>query len=387
VKILKVIDNIDEETGGGATERTRQLSIQFSRLGHEVKILTTAFNFSKEKKNELENEKLKIIALPILISRFYIPFPFLFRIRDLVREAEIIHIVSHWSVISLMTYFFIRLYKKKYSVSPLGALTIFGRSRFLKRIYNIFIGRKIIQNASACIVATLNETPEFKKLGIEESNLIHIPNGINQEDYELKGDSEFRQRLGISDSSFILFIGRLNNIKGPDLLLEAFCQVKDRYSDLQLVYIGPDEGLISSLEKRAKDYNIENRVHFLGFVSREDKSRLINQCHFLTVPSRREAMSIVVLEAGIVGRPALITDQCGFQELEIAEGGLIVPASIEGIRNGIEGMMNMGEEINNLGLNLKELVSKNYLWSSTAKRSISVFKALVDDEIIKQIKA
>ena len=112
MKILQVIDNIDEETGGGATERTRQLSIQFSRLGHEVKILTTAFNFSEEKKNELENEKLKIIALPILISRFYIPFPFLFRIRDLVREAEIIHIVSHWSVISLMTYFFLFLKEK-----------------------------------------------------------------------------------------------------------------------------------------------------------------------------------------------------------------------------------------------------------------------------------
>ena len=143
---------------------------------------------------------------------------------------------------------------------------------------------------------------------------------------------------------------------------------------------------MTSLEKLAKDHKIENRVHFLGFVSREDKSRLINQCHFLTVPSRREAMSIVVLEAGIVGRPALITDQCGFQELEIAKGGLIVPASIEGIRNGIEGMMSMGKEINNLGLNLQELVSKNYLWSSTAKRSISVFKALIDSETLEQPK-
>ena len=376
MKILHVIENMDEETGGGATERTRQLSIHFAKLGHDVTILSTSFNLSEGQKDKLALEKIEIADLPLIYARFYIPFPFFGKIRKLVKEADIIHLVSHWTLISLMTYVFVRLYKKKYTVSPLGALPIYGRSRFLKRVYNFLFGKRIMQNASFCIVATLNETPAFINLGIDESRIIHIPNGINEEDYKLKGDKEFRASLGLDDSPFILFIGRLNHIKGPDLLLKAFNEVKDIFPDLQLVYIGPDEGLLNSLEDYADSNSIKDRVHFLGFISREDKSRLIDECYFLAVPSRQEAMSIVVLEAGVAGKPALITDQCGFDELGKVNGGLIVPASIEGLSEGVERMMNFGQEINKLGANLHKLVTKDYLWSSASKKYISVFEGL-----------
>ena len=376
MKILNVIENMDESSGGGATERTRQLSIHFARLGHDVTILTTSFRLSKSAQEQLH--PIKIVALPILLKRFYIPWPSFLKVRDAVRNAEIIHIVSHWSLVSLIAYFFIRLYKKKYTVSPLGALPIYGRSKFIKRAYNYFFGKKIIQNASLSIVATLNETPAFTDLNVNKEKIIHIPNGINEEDYMIKADSDFRNRFGLSDKPFILFMGRLNRIKGPDLLLKAFNNVKDMFPDLHLVYIGPDEGLLESLENYTYLNGIEERVHFLGYISREDKSRIINEAHFLTVPSRKEAMSIVVLEAGIAAKPALITDQCGFEELEEVNGGYIVTPTVDGLTNGIKDMINIDNEINALGSNLKMLVSKNYLWSSAAKRHISVFKELID---------
>ena len=236
---------------------------------------------------------------------------------------------------------------------------------------------ELSKNASYCIVATLNEAPAFKNLNIDESKILHIPNGINQEDYTLEGNKEFRASLGLGDSPFILFMGRLNLIKGPDLLLKAFKQINDIFPDLQLVYIGPDQGLLYSLEDYADSNLIRDRVHFLGFVSREDKSRLINECMFLTVPSRQEAMSIVALEAGAAAKPALITDQCGFEELGKVNGGLIVPPTIEGLSEGIERMMNFGDEISTLGLNLQHLVSENYLWSSVAKKHILIFEQII----------
>ena len=376
MKILHVIENMDESSGGGATERTRQLSIHFSRLGHDVTILTTSFKLTKSTEEDLY--PIKIIPIPILLKRFYIPRPLFIKVRDAVKAADIIHIVSHWSLLSLMTYLFISFYKKKYTVSPLGALPIYGRSKFIKRMYNYFFGKRIIRNASFCIVATLNETPAFTDLNVDKEKIIHIPNGINEEDYKTKADFDFRKRLGLEGKPFILFMGRLNQIKGPDILLKAFNNIKDLYPDLHLVYIGPDEGLLESLESYSHLNGIGERVHFLGYVSREDKSRLINETYFLTVPSRKEAMSIVVLEAGIAAKPALITDQCGFNEIEQISGGYVVPATVEGLANGIKNMMNIGDQIKGLGLNLKNLVSKNYLWSSAAKKHLSVFEELIN---------
>ena len=69
---------------------------------------------------------------------------------------------------------------EKYTVSPLGALPIYGRSKFIKRAYNYFFGKKIIQNASLSIVATLNETPAFTDLNVNKEKIIHIPNAFRK---------------------------------------------------------------------------------------------------------------------------------------------------------------------------------------------------------------
>ena len=66
------------------------------------------------------------------------------------------------------------------------------------------------------------------------------------------------------------------------------------------------------------------------------------------------------------------------EELEEVNGGYIVTPTVDGLTNGIKDMINIDNEINALGSNLKMLVSKNYLWSSAAKKHISVFKELID---------
>ena len=346
-------------------------------MGHEVSILTTDYELSKSKIKDLG--RIKIIAMPILFRRFYIPRLLFKEIKKAVKNSDIILIVSHWSIINLATYFYARQYKKPYIAHPLGALPIYGRSKTLKYIYNLLLGARIVNHASACIVATMNEAPAFQNFNVTKEKIYHIPNGINEEDYLIKGDEGFRKRLGLKDKSpFILFMGRLNDIKGPDILLHAFNSIKDLYPDLDLVYIGPDEGLMESLKSYAISNEIIDRVHFLGFLSREDKSKLLNESLFLTVPSRKEAMSIVVLEAGAASKPALITDQCGFEELAEVNGGLIVPPTVKGLANGIENMMNIGDEISKLGHNLQALVKKNYLWSSAAKEHLEVYKKVID---------
>ncbi len=374
MRILSVIGNMDEESGGGATERTRQMSIHLSKMGHKVSVLTTDYRLTPASCVALGT--VRLITLPCINARFYVPLPLFGQINEAIKQAEIIHLVNHWTLINAMAFVFARIHKKPYVLSPLGSLPIYGRSSLLKKIFNFLIGKRIIREASACIVATLSESPTLRSFGVDDSRIVHIPNGINAEEYSELGGDDLREKVGVYENPFILFIGRLNHIKGPDLLLEAFRKVKDRFSDIHLVYIGTDEGMLDSLQKMASSGSVLERVHFPGYIGGANKSRIIHSSLFLAVPSRQEAMSIVVLESGISGRPVLITDQCGFDEVEKVNGGLVVPATIDGLAQGLEEMLSQVREIEPMGDRLQQFVRENYLWSSIARQYLTLFEKI-----------
>ena len=66
--------------------------------------------------------------------------------------------------------------------------------------------KRIINGANACVLSTKNEYPSFQLLGVNKSKLNHIPNGINEKDYLFKGDDFIKEKLGLGNNPFILFI-------------------------------------------------------------------------------------------------------------------------------------------------------------------------------------
>ena len=364
-------------TGAGTAERTRQLGHHLSDLGHDVTLLTTNYNLSPS--NIASLGRVKLIAISCLSYRFYLPLPLFWIFNKAVKDADVVHLVSHWSILNAIVYVFLRIHKKPYIISPLGALPIFGRSSLLKKLYNFVVGYAIVRKANMCVVASRDELPALSSYGVDESLATHIPNGINEDDYLDCGISE--KFSALDKYPFILFIGRLNPIKGPDLLLEAFCRVKNSFPDIHLVYMGPDEGMLSSLQKTASECSIIERTHFLGWVTREQKAAILHNSLLLAIPSRQDAMSIVVLESGIVGKPVLITDQCGFDEVANIGGGLVVPATVDGIALGIKELLSHESDLRSMGLNLQKLVQNNFLWSVTANHYVSIFDQVTKNNI------
>ena len=167
-------------------------------------------------------------------------------------------------------------------------------------MYNWIIGRKIIRKAAGHIAITADEISQFQTYGVEREKITIIPNGVNPDDFEDNNVKEFRVKYGLGETPFILFMGRLNPAKGPDLILTAFCNVNEQLASYHLVFAGPDEDMLSCLQRTVSRHQLENRVHFLGYLEGPDKSRAYAAAEFLVIPSRREAMSIVALEAGIV---------------------------------------------------------------------------------------
>jgi glycosyltransferase involved in cell wall biosynthesis len=362
VKILNVIFSLDRVTGGGSVERTVQMSRSLVKAGEDCTILTTDIGLTPERIKELEG--ITIVALPCLSQRFYVPkFDYNY-IQDLVRNADAIHLMSHWSFLNALVYFIARRHNKPYVVCPAGVLLIYGRSRLLKTLYNWVIGRRLIQNAAKHIAITADEIPQFRSYGVSKDSVTIIPNGIDPGEFKDDKVDDFRAKYGLGSVPFILFMGRLDPAKGPDLLLRAFCNARGRLSAYHLVFAGPDLDKSPELRAIVAHYNIGDRVHFLGYVGGLNKSRAYYAADLLVIPSRREAMSIVALEAGITGTPVLMTDQCGFNELSEAGGGMVVPASVEGLEKGLVDMLGNPAALKMKGEKLRAFVSEHFLWDS-----------------------
>ncbi len=373
--ILNVNTTIDLMTGGGTAERTFQMSRFLALKGAKCTVL--AINTGLDKPRVLALKPAAVVTFPLIWKRYYIPIISWKTIRKLVAEADVVHLMGHWSILNALVYIALRRAHKPYVVCPAGALPLFGRSKWLKRLYNFIVGKKIIYNASGWIAVTSAEYPHFESYGIPSSKVTVIPNGISKADFPVVDINSFRRSKGLSDKPIILFMGRLNPIKGPDLLLQAFILVRDVISDYQLVFAGPDEGMQSALIEMAKQEGVIDRVHFLGFVSGADKSAAYRMASLLVVPSRQEAMSIVALEAGICGIPVLVTDQCGFGEIKSIDSGLEVPANPIDLANGLKQLLSNPEELEKISSTFEKFVSERYSWVNIVNIYLDLYRSLL----------
>ena len=299
-------------------------------------------------------------------------------INEIVREADIVHLMGHWTFLNVIVYLAILKQNKPYVVCPAGALSIFGRSKLFKKMYNFVIGKKIIRNASMCIAVTPDEINSFIPYGVKKNKVHVIPNGIAENDFLAKDNKYFKEKYGLSIRPFILYVGRLNIIKGPDLLLKAFCTIANKFPEIDLVFVGPDGGMLKDLKSIVKSEKVEERVHFLGYLGGTDKSYAYHAAEFLAIPSRHEAMSIVVLEAGVSGTPVLLTDQCGFNQVADEGGGWVVPATIEGLENGLARVFSQSAPLEIAGLKLKKHVVDNFSWLVISQEYWKLYSGILD---------
>ena len=379
MNVLNVNMSIDPVRGGGTAARTLQMSLYLAKKGIECSILTTDTGLDSEYIKKIERAGVRICALPAISSRFYLPaYGCSKTISNLVQQADIIHIMNHWTILNILVYIAIRKLNKPYVICPAGSLQIYGRSKFSKKTYNCLAGNKIVKNATDHIAVTSDEIRQFFAYGVKTESIHVIPNGINPEEYQESNDEEFRSKYRLGNDPFILFIGRLNRIKGPDLLLQSFCKVKDKLNDYRLVFAGPDGGMLHELKRMSNKHNADNKVHFIGYVGGKDKAQAYHAADLVVIPSRQEAMSIVVLEAGITKTPVLITDKCGFDDIADIDGGMVVKATTEGLGKGLVEMLKDLSVLKEKGTNLYKYTYDNFVWDKVVDNYINLYHQILN---------
>jgi glycosyltransferase involved in cell wall biosynthesis len=368
MRVLLVNMTIDPVVGGGTAAKSVQIARALRSVGQEVGILTT--EVPSRIRQELEG--VQLITLPLLSRRFWIPLPVPGRIRRAVDRSDVVVLSNHWSVLNLLVGRKARRLGKPYVVIPSGALARFGRSLTFKKLFNRFGGRSLISAATGHIATTEDEVEHFLAYGISPERVHVIPNAVVGE----PGASDagtFRARYRI-DRPFILFLGRLSPIKGPDLLLEAFARVADRIPH-QIVFAGTDDGMQAMLESATHERKIAERVRFVGFLSGGMKQSALAGAALLVIPSRQEAMSLVALEAAQYGVPVVASDRCGLNGL--ADKGLLTTAAVsaEALASAVQEVLSRQDAGRRMGARLRAHVEENYSWDAVVCRYLDVLTA------------
>ena len=377
MRILNVIMCLDPVGGGGSVERIYQLSKHLSLMGEDCTILTTRQGWNEEHVFKLGN--VKIVALPYLTERFKIPLGLFGWLNKHLSDYDVVHLAMNWTMITAVTYLYLRYFKRPYVYSAMGlTTTIGGRSKLIKHVYRTLFTKPMIRHAKTCIAITKREVNDYESLGVDRTKISLIPNGITTEAFLVDHTNEaFRSRYHIDSRPFILFIGRLNPIKGPDLLIKAFAAISDDFSSYQLVIAGNNYGFLDELKRLTQLYKINNKVTFLGPVFGMEKKSAYRSADLFVISSRFDTMTIVALEAAASGTPVLLTKQCDFDELQEAGGGLAVEASVEGLEFGLRKSLSNPEELKQMGIHGKEFVLKKYRWDYVCKQFMEIFQKYI----------
>lgn len=140
-----------------------------------------------------------------------------------------------------------------------------------------------------------------------------------------------REVANLPDTGFLLFLGRLHEKKGIDLLIESYGQFA-RGGLPPLVIAGPDEqGLKARLVARAAALGISERIIWTGMLQGPAKWGALMAAEAFVLPSHQENFGIAVVEALSVGTPVLISNKVNIWREIIADGaGLVAADTIDG---------------------------------------------------------
>jgi glycosyltransferase involved in cell wall biosynthesis len=205
--------------------------------------------------------------------------------------------------------YYAKKYNIPYCISPRGSLVdglIRKKSRFRKLIYLALFEKRSLRRAKFVHATSELESTEIRLLNIGIKNIEVVPNGINLSEYDLPNSTV---HCGVS---YILYLGRISWKKRIDLLLMAMPYINKQF---ELVIAGNDEeGELLKLTNVLKELQIENRVHFVGFIEGLKKVELIKNSSLLVLPSENENFGNVILEAWACRKPVAISKHVGLAE-------------------------------------------------------------------------
>lgn len=214
--------------------------------------------------------------------------------------------------------------------------------------------------------------------GLDPRKTVVIPNAVNGSRFADVAPANLSDLKIPSGSPIGITIGRLEYQKGIDVLLSAIPIVREKvpHAHYLIVGNGPDK---SSLERRAADLGIADRVHFLG--RREDIPALLAASQLFILPSRWEGMPNVILEALAAGKPIVATHVEGVPELvaQNVNGWLVPPEEPQSLGESLTVALSDLQVLQRRGDESYLIYEKHFTIDLLVENHVRLFEKLVVD--------
>lgn len=348
MKILQIVSGFAPAWGlGGAVRLTYDLSIELAKKGHEVVVYTTDKATLNQRLNPNTIEKIDGIEVTYFrnISNKYATLynipnspKLIFTMMNEISDFDIVHIHEYRTINGHFAAK-IALFKNiPFIIQPHGSISVDVGNVPFKITYDVLFGLKLLSKADSLLALSDQERSIFQSLGLDDSKISIIPNGIDMNPIHFKHRS-FRKAYNIDEEAIVvLFLGRLHKIKGLDLLIPAFKRVCDAKKDRKMILILAGQGdnnYVIELKRLVKSLQIENNVIFTGPLYDEIKDSCFFESDIFVLPSYYDAFPIAVLEAAAHNLPLLISSKCGIPEVKSGDFGIIIEPDIDSIFGGI----------------------------------------------------
>lgn len=231
---------------------------------------------------------------------------------------------------------------------------------------------KLYKKSERLIALTQHEAQWLKSRGINENKISIIPYGPI---LEPRDPSQEKAHIAeLLSYRYILFIGRLVPGKGSTLLLDAFHQLSTKDHNTKLVMICPSYDSTNPFVQSIQERLDNPRVHLLQDVSQPIKTALLEEARVLCVPSSKESLGGVYIEAMATSTPIIALDRPVSRcVIEHNKNGLLIANDKNSVFEALQTLLqneNLAEEMGCYG---KDIFNKRYSWHTVTQNMLKVY--------------
>lgn len=386
MRILRVIANMAARYGGPQTACVG-LSEALSERGHDVQVLTT---------NQDGDDVLPVpLGYPIrkngVTYRYYnVHFPRFWSssfglgraLLHYIPTVDIVHVHNLYLYHTWLACSVARKTGIPYVVTPHGALMslTFKHHRFRKSIIEKLYELGNLAAASAVHFASEQEFKE-SQLYVSPHNGVVIPWGISMNQTTNVSQRKYIYKCWphFADSVIIMFLGRIHQSKGIDVLFRALKTISQNSKNVHLALVGlGEQKYVNSLKVLAESLKISNHITWCGMMTGKMKNEMLHLSDICVLPSRVDSFGHTVLESMAAGTPLVVSDQVGLaEEVRRSGAGLVTqldPESCAGAICRILHDKNLSEDMSRRG---PLYAAEHYDWARSALKFEQLYESLL----------
>jgi glycosyltransferase involved in cell wall biosynthesis len=271
--------------------------------------------------------------------------------------------------------------KLVYSLHGLDIRTLASLKGSRRRIW-----KWALERADAIVCCSQGLADEtIRDFSLSGRNVVTIHNGVRFEQLNASGTSEAKadRTGGRGIGPTLVNLGTFEHKKGHDLLLRALPMVLQEYPGVHLTILGRPSDTLESTRSLVEELGLRNNVTLGVNVPHSEAIAVLREADIFVLPSRNEAFSVALLEAGALGKPVVAAAACGVPELIVnQETGRLTPVGdVEALASGIVSLLRDPVKARLYGERLKERVLRDFTAEGTCRKYLDLMNKLDADSI------